>query len=418
MVKAENYKTILAKKEVSPLENSVVFFLFISLFCMNLFGRGSIVCLLFGFYAMLKINTIRLDGCSVFTLVLTVSVAFCSVLYYDLSEALKSINFFVMYAVGISGFYKASDKEKYIRRLVFSIFFGYAFFVVVTFLYNLQKPFNMHGQRILYNFWTGDKVAVTLIGLTSSVVIGYSVYSFFCDRNKISEVISIVSMVFVFLVNAKTGTRTPFLIFALSFLFIMVIFLFSKKSVNVIKTCVLFAFVFAVALIISVCVLSNNISFLKSIPIVDRFFSEGVKTSRNDISSLYIKYFNLSLFGGGYIEKETGYLAHNFLQQGYDLYGIFAAIALIAIMGHAIKNMICLLVKKDKKDFEFLFLSMYFAMIIQSCLEPVFTGYPCFLFSFLLLHGTASGYIKSTRVKELENKRKLILRVNQMETSK
>ena len=27
MVKAENYKTILAKKGVSPLENSVVFFL-------------------------------------------------------------------------------------------------------------------------------------------------------------------------------------------------------------------------------------------------------------------------------------------------------------------------------------------------------------------------------------------------------
>ena len=58
MVKAENYKTISAKKDVSPLENSVVFFLLISLFCMNLFGRGSIVCSAF----MRCLKSIRLDS--------------------------------------------------------------------------------------------------------------------------------------------------------------------------------------------------------------------------------------------------------------------------------------------------------------------------------------------------------------------
>lgn len=47
---------------------------------------------------------------------------------------------------------------------------------------------------------------------------------------------------------------------------------------------------------------------------------------------------------------------------------------------------------------------MYLTMLIQACLEPVFTGYPCFMFSFLLIHGMANAYLK-TRSGELGENR-------------
>lgn len=387
-------KLDINKVKTKSIEDSIVFYVLISLFCVNFLGRGSIVCLLFGIFAILKINGFRLDVGTVLCLVLSISSMIASMIYKDLFEAIKCLNFFLMYVVGYNGFYRSIDKKKFITRTVFAIFLGFAAYILLTYLSNLKTVPEYEGQRLIINFWTNERIAVTLVGLISSVVIGYSGYILLCKKRYIAKVFVLLALAIVVLLNAKTATRTPILLIPIVLGLMFIVYLFNQNAIKALKITV----VLVICLLVVLVLIDNNIfgikTYIESTPIFNRFQTEGNKTSRVHIFQENLSYFWDYMWGGGNIEKEVGKAAHNFLQQGHDLYGIFATIPLILITICVLKSIFKLLVKRKKCEMDYLFLSMYISMLIQACLEPIFTGYPCFFFSFLLIHGMATGYIK------------------------
>lgn len=377
------------------IEGSFVYYVLISLFCVNFLGRGSIFCLVFGLFAVIKTKKIKLDICSLFCFILFFASCIASILYSDIIEAIKCLNFFLMYIVGVSGYYNAVNKKKYITKVLFSIFAGYALYIVLTYFANLNTVPKYDGQRVINNFWTGERISVTLVGLISSVVIGYSGYVLLCKKKYCLKIIAIVSLILVILINSKTATRTPILLIPIIFGLMFVIFMFSQNFCKALK----YITIAMIGILIVIIMLSSDFlgvrSYIESTPIFTRFQKEGDKTSRVQIFQIHLSYFFDYMWGGGNIQDLTGKMAHNFLQQGHDLYGIFATIALVLITICVLRNMCKLLTKRKKTEIDYLFISMYLAMFIQSLLEPIFSGYPCFYFSFLLLHGVAMGYVNN-----------------------
>lgn len=383
-----------------PIECSKIYFLLILLFCMNLLGRGSIFCLLFGLFALTKMpRKIKADMCTAWTLLLTLSVAFTSYIYSDIVEVIKSFNFFLMYLAGTNGYHAAKDKKKYLKSLLFAVFAGYALLVCLTYFRNLSESY-IKGHRVLINIWTGKPISVTLIGLVSSVVIGYFFYAFFCQKGKKLKIIASFVMIIVFLVNARSATRTPFLLFAVVMSIMWFIrYVKDQRSGRALKyvTGIIAVAIFGMAFI---AVDAFGIrTYIESTAIFERFMEEGTDTPRTKQFMLHLRYMLDYPWGGSFIEKKTGETPHNFLQQGHDMYGIFATIALIMLSFSFAKNIYVLIKRKNKKDVDYLLLSMYLAMTIQSMLEPVFTGYPCLIFSLLLMHGTANEYLRMKRVE-------------------
>lgn len=376
-------------------EDSFVYYVLISLFCINFLGRGSIFCFVFGLYAVVKTKNFKLDICSLFCFILFFASCIASILYSNIIEAIKCLNFFLMYIVGVSGYCNAVNKKKYITWVLFSIFIGYALYIVLTFFANLNMAREYAGQRVINNFWTGERVAVTLVGIMSSVVIGYSGYALLCKKKYFLKVVAIVSLILVVLINSKTATRAPFLLIPIVIGGTFLIYLFNQNAYKVFKI------LFFILIIVILAIFLININFLgirtyiESTPIFTRFQKEGNKTGRVQIFQIHLSYFFDYMWGGGNIQDLTGELAHNFLQQGHDLYGIFATVSLVLITICVLSNICKLLIKHKKTEIDYLFISMYLAMFIQSLLEPIFTGYPCFYFSFLLIHGVATGYVNN-----------------------
>lgn len=377
------------------IEDSFVYYVLISLFCVNFLGRGSFFCLVFGLFAVVKAKKFKLDVCSLFCFILSFASCIASLLYNDIIEAIKCFNFFIMYIVGVNGYYNAVNKKKYLTRVLFSIFAGYALYIVLTYFANLNMVPEYDGQRVLNNFWNGERIAVTLVGLISSVVIGYSGYILLCKKKYFLKIIVFVSLVLVVLINSKTATRTPILLIPIIVGLMFIIYLFSQNSRKALK----YIIIAMIVILLAIIAISNNFlgikAYIETTPIFKRFLNEGGKTSRVQIFQIHLVYFFDYMWGGGNIQKTTGSMAHNFLQQGHDLYGIFATISLVLITVCVLKNIYKLLIKRKKTEIDCLFISMYLAMLIQSFLEPIFTGYPCFYFSFLLIHGVATGYVNN-----------------------
>lgn len=377
------------------IEDSFVYYVLISLFCINFLGRGSVFCLVFGLFAVVKTKNFKLDICSLFCFIMFLASCIASILYSDIIEAIKCLNFFLMYIVGVSGYCNAVNKKKYITMVLFSIFAGYALYIVLTFFANLNTVPEYDGQRVIKNFWTGERISVTLVGLISSVVIGYSGYVLLCKKKYLLKAVAIVSLILVVLINSKTATRTPILLIPIVIGGIFLIYLFNQNAYKALKI------LFFILIVVILAIFLINIDFLeirtyiKSTPIFTRFQKEGNKTSRVQIFQIHLSYFFDYMWGGGNIQEATRAMAHNFLQQGHDLYGIFATISLVLITICVLRNMCKLLTKRKKNEIDYLFISMYFAMLIQSLLEPIFSGYPCFYFSFLLIHGVATGYVNN-----------------------
>lgn len=386
---------VIRKKRA--FEDSWIYFILISLFGANFLGRGSIFCLVFGIFALLKFpRRIVIDGSAIWTLILALSAFFVSLVYYNLTEAIKSINFFLMYLVGLNGFYQSKDRLKYVKRVIFAIFLGYTLLVVLTYFGN-AGTIHITGQRILKNFWTGENIAVTLLGLVSSVVIGYFFYAMWCQKRKSIKVIAGVAIIVSFLLNAQTATRTPFVLFAIVMVLMWSIYLINQKGWRAVKMIMVVSSAIIVCFVLLAVDAWGMATYIESTAIFERFMKEGTETGRWHISSVYLNHMLDYMWGGSYIYKQTGYFAHNFLQQGHDLYGICATVALIFLELAFIKNIIVLFLLKRKNEIDYLLMSMYFAMTIQTLLEPIFTGYPCFFFSLLLIHGITNGYLRKRR---------------------
>lgn len=372
------------------------FYGMISLFCMNLFGRGSIVCFLFAAITLGSIafrwHRLRFDRNMIWIVLFSIVCFFVSWIYFDLVEAVKCLNFVLLYIIGVNEFEIAQDKERFMKSAGFAIFAGYAIYVILTFYTNLTLV-TIKGQRVIVDFWRKEYVAVTMVGLLSSVIIGYFFYALMVHKHIMLKLMTWASMVVALLINIETATRTPIILFGIMAVIMRCIYLFDQRGKKALKTVAKILLLMIALICIYIFDVFHVRSYIESTPLYARFMVQGISTGRTEIMKIHFrKAFNYP-WGGGQIEKNTGYMAHNYIQQCYDLYGVLATLLLVFISAGFVKNIVKLIGIHGKKDVDYLFISMYMVMLLQALLEPVYTGYPCFMYTLFLIHGIGSAYL-------------------------
>ena len=373
------------------IESSMLFYILLALACMNFLGRGSLICLVFAMFALLKTKSVmKIDGGFLLALLLSMSVATAALVFYDLTEVVKAWNYVLLYYVGYNGFVAAEDKTEFVKRTVFAIFAGFGLNVVVTYLYN--RNISTGGRRIIYNFWTNELMSVTLVGLLSSVIIGYSFYAIFVHKKLWMKLTGIASVWVMFLFNIQTATRTPIILFIIVYSFMLLVWFISGGWRKRFKWLVLAAVIIVLLATVYAYDVAGIKTYIVDSPLFERFASEGIETARNEIAVYYFEHMFDSIWGGGKVGASYESMAHNFIQEGHDKYGIFATVAMIGLLAGFVKNL-CKLLFNPKSDIDFLFVSMYLALIIQICLEPVFDGYPVVVMILLMIHGMVSAYM-------------------------
>ena len=369
----------------------------IVLACMNFAESGSIVYLVFGLFVFLRMGKYKTNYDLLFCFVLSVSVFVSAAAYYSLNEAIKGFIYFLVYVFGNSGYAKAKDKEQFLTRTILSIFLGFLVFVLLTYVYNLDKTLEYEGQRIIYSVWTQGRVAATLVGLLSCVLIGFSCWALLFSKKRKFQLLAIVGIVFVVLLNVRTATRTPFVMALLVYGVMLCVALFSsaiKRKWAMLSSVVMILVVAGILYSIDVWGVRE---YIESSPLFARFASESLETSRWEILIVHLKMAPSYLWGGGNIERITGKGAHFYLQQFYDRFGLIAAIPLLLLSVSFLRNIWRLVCLRKKNRLDMLLLCMYLSMLVQCCLEPVFTGYPVLFWSLLLIHGMANAYLKDRK---------------------
>lgn len=370
--------------------------------CMNFLKRGSILFFLFvlwtSFIIVLKNKYVILDKQIIFPFFLSLSIALSSIMYYDITEVVKSLNYVFAFFVGYNLICESKQRLETSLHFITSIYIGFFIYLFLTYLKNNKIGFNKH-YRILFEFWDGEIVAVTLIGLLCSVIIGYSFYGIIIQNSKLIKIISSLSIGLVFLINIKTATRTPFILFGCIYLMMVFIYFINVNNKNKMKI----IFLFFIFIMISLFAIFSNTFGIKDYivesPIFNRIILEGVKTPRNKISENYLQYFFEYMWGGNYIQLRTNHLAHNFILEAHDNYGIISTFALIGITCSFFINTLELIKIKNKISIVYLFISMYVAIFVQMYLEPVFEGYPVLVMCFIFLHGMIVAYLKKVKVR-------------------
>lgn len=390
------------KKQVNMIdekkfENSIIYYVLIACACVNLLEKGSLI---FCAIALYKVRfKYKFDANMISITLLTSAVVISSIIFYSFYEIVKAANFFFLYLIGYNGYLVSNDKIKYINRTVFAIFTGFGANIIITYIYNM----NIHriAVRTLYSFWTHELISVTLIGLLSSVVIGYSFYCLFCSKKIYIKIISLIILIIALLINFSTATRTPIIMLCIVYSVMSIIYASSLGKRKALKALLAINLAFIVIFLTYQFNAFGIKEHIQQYPIFLRFKAEGLYSSRLDITKQHLKYMWRYLWGGNNIKTLVTYSAHNYLQEGYDLYGIFAFIALIAKTVHSIRNIFTLVSIKQKQPQDFLFISMYLSIYIQMCMEPVFSGYPILFWSMLLIDGMATAYLED--IKQLKS---------------
>lgn len=381
------------EKKIRFNRMDLIFYFLIILFCMNFFSKGSLICFVFCIYGLIRYNVkIKFDFFTIIAFLLTIVACSTSLIYYGILEFIKCTVYFFIYLIGYNSFINSKEKDAFIKKSIFSVFLGYSLFIIMTFFYNFNNEI-LKGDRTIINIWTGESIAVTLIGLVSSVVIGYSFYAIFIQKKLFIKIYSVLALILACVININTATRTPFILMFINFIIIGLIYLFNTKKIINFKFIILIVTVLSFFLI----AFSNDLFGLKTYimesSLFKRLSDEGLSTSRIEIFKIHLKEFKLSIYGGNYISNTTGFLAHNFIQQGHDLYGLMATIVLIMMLICFFINIMKILKNKEKEKIDYLIISMYISMIIQMFLEPVLTGYPCYFFCMLFIHGMTNAYL-------------------------
>lgn len=378
------------------IENSLILYMLLFLACLNFLGRGPVFFLFFCLWGCIKSGkvSLRWNVSSFCYLLMTITASVVSLILFDEKEVVKSFVYFLSFVVGYKGYKNSSNRELFIRRIIFVVFAGFLCNLIITYYINFVVIGHIEGQRVLYSFWTNELMSVTLAGLMSSIPIAYSFYCFFCKSERIYKVLGIISVGVVFLVNMDTATRTPFVLMGVVYL-IMLYELFRSKVVkHKVRLILLLSIVFGV-------LIYKILPTLADSALGQRFDDEGIETSRIDITIEYLDKMLDYPFGGSEISANTHSLAHNFILESYDMYGMFFFIPMIILFISMGKRFVKICRTKNKNDITLLLIVIYLTGLIQIMLEPVISGYPQLLWVLFMIDGMVMVYLSDVASRKV-----------------
>lgn len=369
------------------VENSLLLYILLFLACLNFEGRGPVFFFIYSIYGIIVSKNVEWDNSLIPYIALFVGAFIPSVIFYDINDIIKSFTYYLCFFAAYRAYYAAENKESYLFRTVWTAVLGLFSHLLLLYFSNFMILEHIEGERMLIDFWTGDFIQVTIVGLVSSVPIAFSFYCLFLSRNVVSVVLGALFLGVAFLINVDTATRTPFVIFAIVYAVLFWEVFRSSEGRKKVHMVLFFVVLF-------VLLAFKFLPYLETTAIGQRYEEDGMETSRLQLMG---DYFNLMVeypFGGGFGEKTIQKQAHNFIQEGYDMFGILFFLALILIVFQIIVREIKLHTIINKNKCTYLIFILYLVILLQSLTEPVIQGYPQLLWLLFVVDGFAVPYIR------------------------
>lgn len=389
------------------IENNIFFYILPFLATLNIFETGSFLWLFFDvstlIICLLHNNGISTKSIPVFDFVVyglfSIAGILASVIFFGAKESIKAFVPILTFLAAAAVIAIVKDKKAFIKRFIFVLFLAYSIQIALLYFYNLSAA--RPGERTLISLWGDKLISVTVVAVLCSFVIGFSISKLFNVTKSLRCIFYTIPLSIVFLINIMTSTRTPFLVFAIALFFTFILYVFyTKKSVrngvllSVTSIVLIFGVVFGFNLFgIRTTIMSSSI--------VGRVEESGLNNGRGTIFINHLKSMNMSFFGGSVISAKYGF-AHNIVQESYDLYGIFALIAIILIIFGFLRTLYLGIRKKDLLIFYIG--PIYFAILPQLLSEPIIEGYPVFFWNIIFINTLYKMYLsKPTEEPAEEN---------------
>lgn len=257
------------------------------------------------------------------------------------------------------------------------------------------------------DIWSGETMAATGQSTLACLMLGFSVSIILLSTSKWVRFIGIASVFIMLWYNLVLAGRTMIVILLVLF---VVGILYTRKALdNSLERLKLLIGISSVVLFVSL-IFAFNIGGLRDMMFSSNLFgrfessfaslTEDALRATGKLSFLgdFFKY----PFGGLNMRDKYGY-AHDLLLDGYDEYGLFGLILLVAILVLGIVEVYKLLSRTTYHHaFKLGVLLIYIAMLLQFLVEPILAGMPWLFTCFSLINGVVAGMNMSYSRNESE----------------
>lgn len=283
-----------------------------------------------------------------------------------------------------------AEKNGYTLLVVVS--FGSFAHYILNFLYN----YNDQVGRNTKDIWTGEVMAATGQAALACIMCGLAVALLFAPPKPISRVIGVLCIVGLMAYNLVLACRT-LLVIVLILLIVGVLYR-AKTMDNAYKRFKLWIGVLLVFLILMTLFAMNIFGiqdYVMNSNLFDRFGDSpsGVleESGRLESKLQFIMNGFRYPFGGLHLRDQFGY-AHDLWLDGYDEYGIFGFVLIVAITIMGIKELVKLIRRTTySRTFKLTVMCVYVAILLEFCVEPILAGMSWLFACFCLINGCITG---------------------------
>ena len=283
----------------------------------------------------------------------------------------------------------------------------YFFLAVAGFFIHLVLNLYVNAGQIVQDrntldFWSMQRRAATGQAGLACVPLAWSISNIIKEETFFKKVPAILVLGTVMYYNLTLGSRTVVFSFAVIFAVALIYFI-NAKATEKNKGRALFWVV--IACILCVLVYSGNVGGIRELVensiLSNRLMEDGstqiTQDSRWARKLKYVMLMPQYMFGGSNIYRSVGGFAHDVLLDTYDEAGVFAFLAVIALLWDSISKLGRLLKSNQVQfDTKLTLLCIYLAVLIEFTVEPIFAGMPWLLMVFCFFHGIVTRLVKNT----------------------
>ncbi len=318
----------------------------------------------------------------------------------SVTKLFQCLTFLMAYIMGC-GFAKYNDPLENVAKSILKCIYLSAFGLFTHFLLNFYINYDMiqeaSAERNTIDFWMNDVLSATAQASLACVGVAVAIAILFSENKVQQKIFAVVILVLAILYNLILAGRTLLVLMA-----VLILLATAFRSIcykrNTVKDLLIVSMI-----IVGLVVLYNANAFgvkdlFEGSNFYYRFYGEtnmGVaEDSRFKYKLLYLKNFFKYPFGGTNNHAIVDHYAHDLYLDGYDQYGIFAFLAILAfVISSLVRLFKFLRIPQTSFQAKQLVLCTYVALNIQFFLEPIMQGMPFLFVAYCLIDGAVSNYL-------------------------
>lgn len=313
---------------------------------------------------------------------------------------IRCFAFLVCYLVGYNVMFLKSEGAEELKKIIHNQEKKLKLFVATlaigSFSHLMLNWINNRGVNLGRNtidIWSGEILSATGQAAIGCLMVGFSSGMILYPVKEKERLVGMSFTILLLGYNLILGGRTLIIMYILilgvDFAFILVNEREKNKIWKIIFITFLLIFILSIVYLYDIGGIKNVIvsSNLYKRFLGDKVDIELLESTRSILRQGHLKNMFKYPFGGNHSRREYGY-AHDLLLDAYDEYGILVFGLLLIVLMSALKNLYKIL--RDNyysMSFKINLISIYMALLIQFCLEPIFAGMPWLFVCFCFLNG-------------------------------